>query len=264
MNLKPISSLMMTHLFAFVTLIFTTSLAASIQDRCNKDVSSCLKDIVQIMNDSRIAFAQDEKQLDLLCRHFNHTVVCVNDFILHCMGTEMQAQYNVMISGSLDLIKKLCVRSSDFRNRYLRHANCYHEQADDYRKCAQVYNDNEKERIETVRLNQNHTLELQLWCCNYDAHRTCTRDAVEDACGHDAADLAEQIVVTGGGDIVATHCSNYTVKSGSCPSLFSSLSSASTSLSSSFYYHDKVSSLLQLPILFNVFLFSFFRLIKFA
>ena len=47
---------------------------------------------------------------------------------------------------------------------YLVHAKCYHELADDYKRCAQVYYENEKARVETVRESNDINLELRLWC----------------------------------------------------------------------------------------------------
>ena len=39
------------------------------QDRCGREISLCLTDLQSIMNDSKLLFAQNEKQLDLLCRY---------------------------------------------------------------------------------------------------------------------------------------------------------------------------------------------------
>jgi hypothetical protein len=36
---------------------------------CGNEISICLRDIQNILNDSKLAFAQNEQQLDLLCRY---------------------------------------------------------------------------------------------------------------------------------------------------------------------------------------------------
>lgn len=68
-------------------------------------------------------------------------------------------------------------------------------------------------------------------CSNYDGHRDCTKKAVKESCGVDAADLAEQIVVISGGDIVHMYCTNYTIHSPQCSSMISSSSLPSQSIS---------------------------------
>lgn len=56
-------------------------------------------------------------------------------------------------------------------SEYLVHAKCYHELADDYKRCAQVYYDNERQRLERVQTIKDISAnsaeinrELRLWC----------------------------------------------------------------------------------------------------
>ena len=60
------------------------------------------------------------------------------------------------------------------------------------------------------------------WChlSNYDVHRECRKRVTEKTCGNEAADVAEQIMVISGGDLVKP-CSNYTVFSTTCNHLLS-------------------------------------------
>lgn len=48
---------------------------------------------------------------------------------------------------------------------YLVHAKCYHELDEDYKQCAQIYYENEKTRVESVKDNAGDiNYELRLWC----------------------------------------------------------------------------------------------------
>lgn len=54
---------------------------------------------------------------------------------------------------------------------------------------------------------------------NYDIHRECTKSSVMKDCGPEAAEVAEEIVLISGGDIVSYYCSNHTIFSETCQRL---------------------------------------------
>lgn len=48
-------------------------------------------------------------------RHLNQTLRCVNDFITHCVSSDLRLPLADQVSGTLILIDKLCKRHSPFR-----------------------------------------------------------------------------------------------------------------------------------------------------
>ena len=48
-------------------------------------------------------------------RHLNQTLTCVNDFITHCVNSDLRSHFADQFAGTLILIDKLCKRHSPFR-----------------------------------------------------------------------------------------------------------------------------------------------------
>lgn len=73
---------------------------------------------------------------------------------------------------------------------------------------------------------------------NYDVHRECTKSSVLADCGSEAADVAEEIVLISGGDIVSYYCSNHTIFSETCQRLVPDQIAAVVSAASSLTHHS--------------------------
>ncbi|XP_015793238.1 uncharacterized protein LOC107369775 [Tetranychus urticae] len=211
--------------FALVVVIFIFSvinifIKASVKTNdCPRSVDHCAKNMKSVLNDTRFTFPRNDHQLDILCHHLNRTITCINKFIECDLTSNVKKD---TFNGLLQLMEKLCSKSSKFRIEYLKHAECYHKLAPVYTKCYQLYYESERKRIE---LNRNITTSqhLILWCCNYKNHRKCTTDPVSRYCGSDAANLAEQIVIISEGQETLDHCPKHIITSSTCLKQWESL-----------------------------------------
>nr|AYV89286.1 secreted salivary gland [Tetranychus evansi] len=206
------------NFFILNSLVQATSDSVKTND-CPKSVDHCAKNMKGVLNDTRFTFPRNDHQLDILCLHLNRTITCINKFIECDLTSNVKKD---TFNGLLQLMEKLCSKSSKFRIEYLKHAECYHKLAPVYTKCYQLYYESERQRIE---LNRNITTSqhLILWCCNYKNHRKCTTDPVSRFCGSDAANLAEQIVIISEGQDSLDHCPKHIITSSTCLKQWESL-----------------------------------------
>jgi hypothetical protein len=208
----------MNRITVFVSVILLSETVLNVfgQNENCYDLGQCVTLLKSLTSDENMAFAHTEEHLETLCVKLKEAVQCVNTFIKRCLDSSSQVQYEAMTNGTQKLIKDLCTKGTNFRTEYLKHAKCYHKYQNEYKFCAEQYYSN----YEKIKDNVNEDQETQIknWCCNFDGHRKCTYDTVLGKCGEDAANLAQNIVLTAGGVLVDAHCRNYTYDSPLCSS----------------------------------------------
>ncbi|XP_037583047.2 uncharacterized protein LOC119466600 [Dermacentor silvarum] len=179
----------------------------------NEEVSQCVSKLDLLSQNNSLAFATTEDELKRTCSHLTGALDCVNAFTRRCFNEKQQEVYKRLTSGAAQLIEDFCREGSRFRITYLKHSKCYKELQDDYNKCASIYVA-QRAKLQEKKLSAQDKIRNS--CCQMDGYKQCAKAAVLLRCDVEAAELAEDIIVKAGGNLVSTHCSEYRIDEPSC------------------------------------------------
>ncbi|XP_066996062.2 uncharacterized protein [Anabrus simplex] len=168
-----------------------------------------------------IRFVTNKEELDRMCPHLNHGLICVSQYTQRCMKQEEQDQFHRLYSGTRKVIEDVC-EEGQYQQEYLRHAPCVQKVRSDDENCAAKYQrellDINQETPSNVSSQSESNKNVQKVCCSLQTYLECSERAVLTMCGPETAAFTKGLLDTMASSLIQTHCEKYPAGSEECSS----------------------------------------------
>jgi len=203
------------------------------RERCSPaEMAKCTDPLTLVTDNSDLGWGSSRHELDQMCPKLMDGLSCINKFTVRCLNNEQRSYFNVMYSGTIQVIEDLC-REGPYQAAYLSHAPCMTTVQEEYQKCSKSY----QEKLHKIQTSDSVSLEttdndVGILCCSFQEYLDCSMSAVNSTCGRDTAVFTKQFLDRMASPLNQGHCQSFRATSQQCQEVSLSLSSSTPALPS--------------------------------
>uniref|UniRef100_T1IM32 DUF19 domain-containing protein n=1 Tax=Strigamia maritima TaxID=126957 RepID=T1IM32_STRMM len=125
-------------MIVFILGVFFFGFATCMQMCPQEDLEQCLRLADPFIQDEKFVFPVSIMEIQSMCMAWDTLTACVKNFVLRCMTSDKQQEFDIAVKESEDSMQQMC-QDPRYQAEYLQNANCIKSVSVKQQRCGEKY-----------------------------------------------------------------------------------------------------------------------------